>query len=98
KQSHRPEPIVTVTRTLHAVASGALVLIVAGCNSTRSAYSPQSSSPDVDSNSAATPGTEWFVDVAGESGLDFRHVNGMSGEYHLTEIMAPGVGLLDYDN
>jgi hypothetical protein len=32
------------------------------------------------------------------SGLDFVHFNGMSGENYYPEIMAPGVGLLDYDN
>ena len=31
-------------------------------------------------------------------GLDFVHVNGMTGQYYLAEIMAPGVGLFDFDN
>jgi hypothetical protein len=31
-------------------------------------------------------------------GLDFVHFNGMSGELYYPEIMAPGVGLLDFDN
>ena len=35
---------------------------------------------------------------AKESGLDFVHFNGMSGERYYPEIMAPGVGLFDYDN
>jgi hypothetical protein len=41
---------------------------------------------------------EWFVDRAKETGIDFVHVNGMSGKFYLAEIMAPGVGLLDFDN
>ncbi len=41
---------------------------------------------------------EWFVDVAQSAGLDFTHVNGMSGRFYYPEIMAPGVGLFDYDN
>ena len=41
---------------------------------------------------------EWFVERAEETGLDFVHFNGMSGEFYFPEIMAPGVGLLDYDN
>jgi hypothetical protein len=41
---------------------------------------------------------EWFVDRAKETGLDFVHFNGMTGERYYPEIMAPGVGLLDYDN
>ena len=42
--------------------------------------------------------SEWFVDRAQEVGLDFRHFNGMSGDFYMTEILAPGVALLDYDN
>ena len=48
----------------------------------------------------ARPGSagEWFIERAQETGLDFVHFNGMSGEVYYPEIMAPGVGLLDYDN
>ena len=41
---------------------------------------------------------EWFVDRAQSTGLDFVHFNGMSGGFYQPEIMAPGVGLFDYDN
>ena len=41
---------------------------------------------------------EWFVERAKETGLDFVHFNGMSGEQYYPEIMAPGVALFDYDN
>jgi hypothetical protein len=41
---------------------------------------------------------EWFVDRAQSAGLDFVHFNGMSGGFYQPEIMAAGVGLLDYDN
>jgi hypothetical protein len=44
------------------------------------------------------PESEWFSDRAKEAGLDFVHFNGMSGQFYLTEIMAPGVALFDYDN
>jgi len=40
----------------------------------------------------------WFVEAAESSGLDFVHVNGMSGKYHYAEIIGSGVALLDYDN
>jgi hypothetical protein len=46
--------------------------------------------------SAAEP--EWFTDRAKETGLDFVHFNGMSGEFYMAEILAPGVALFDYDN
>src|SRR5215510_13762463 len=48
------------------------------------------------SGTASSP--EWFTDVAQAAGLEFTHVNGMSGHFYYPEIMAPGVGLFDYDN
>ena len=40
----------------------------------------------------------WFIDATVETGLDFTHVNGMTGEFYYPEIIAPGVALFDYDN
>src|SRR5262245_15404745 len=40
---------------------------------------------------------DWFVDRAAETGLDCVHVNGMSGKLYMSEILAPGVALFDYD-
>ena len=62
---------------------------------TGAACSPSPS--DSAKQSAAAP-PAWFVDRAGESGLDFVHFNGMSGRLYYPEIMGPGVGVLDYDN
>ena len=42
--------------------------------------------------------TEFFTERAKDSGLDFVHFNGMSGEFYYPEIMPPGVALFDYDN
>lgn len=39
-----------------------------------------------------------FQEIATESGLDFIHFNGMSGEYHMAEVMGAGVALFDFDN
>jgi hypothetical protein len=39
-----------------------------------------------------------FVDKIKDSGIDFVHINGMSGEYYLPEIMGGGAAFLDYDN
>ena len=47
---------------------------------------------------SAPAATEWFTDKAKETGLDFVHFNGMSGEFYYPEIMPPGVALFDYDN
>jgi enediyne biosynthesis protein E4 len=42
--------------------------------------------------------SEWFVERAEEAGLDFVHVNGMSGKFYDAEIFSPGVALFDFDN
>jgi len=46
---------------------------------------------------AAAP-TEFFSERAHDTGLDFVHFNGMSGDFYYPEIMPPGVALFDYDN
>ncbi|MEZ5330543.1 MAG: VCBS repeat-containing protein [Thermoanaerobaculia bacterium] len=38
-----------------------------------------------------------FRDVTAESGLDFVHFNGMTGELYFSEIVGSGAALLDYD-
>jgi hypothetical protein len=40
---------------------------------------------------------DWFVDSTTSSGLEYGHFNGMSGEMYFSEVVGPGVGLLDYD-
>jgi hypothetical protein len=40
----------------------------------------------------------YFIDVAGKTGLDFVHFNGMSGEYYFPEMAGQGGAVLDYDN
>src|SRR5262245_9505504 len=68
------------------------LLALAGCRDTR-----QKPGDSQAPNDSATD-QEWFTDRAQEAGLVFTHVNGMSGQFYLTEIMAPGVALFDYDN
>ena len=41
---------------------------------------------------------EWFEERAAASGIDFVHVNGMSGQFYMPEILGPGVALFDFDN
>ncbi len=38
-----------------------------------------------------------FVDVAPASGIDFKHFNGMTGNFTIAEITGQGAGLVDYD-
>jgi hypothetical protein len=71
------------------VAVAIFALLVSACRA-----SPSPSARSAGARSAA----DWFVNRARETGLDFVHFNGMSGEKYYPEIMAPGVALLDYDN
>ncbi len=48
--------------------------------------------------SARAAAEEIFVDRAKELGVDFVHVNGMSGGLYMPEIMGSGAAVFDYDN
>src|SRR5438093_407356 len=39
-----------------------------------------------------------FTEVAASVGLDFRHYNGMTGQFYLPEITGSGAALFDFDN
>jgi hypothetical protein len=47
---------------------------------------------------AAAGEVDWFVDRAEATGLDFVHVNGMTGRFYQPEISGSGAALFDYDN
>ncbi len=47
---------------------------------------------------AADAAVDIFVDVSASVGLDFVHVNGMSGEFYFNEMVGAGAALFDYDN
>jgi hypothetical protein len=82
---------VTLTRAAHATcALLAVSILVSGCRGKQDAAAP--------ANSRTQQTEDWFTERAKETGLNFTHFNGMSGEQYYPEIMAPGVGLLDYDN
>jgi hypothetical protein len=48
--------------------------------------------------SSAPVSSAAFRDAAEETGLTFRHQNGMTGKRYMLEVNGPGVALLDYDN
>ena len=52
----------------------------------------------VDVHDHTSERSAWFVDRARASGIDFEHVNGMTGRLYIAEIMAPGAALFDFDN
>src|SRR5215831_9628985 len=68
---------------LHVAATAALI---AGCGGQRT------------ERSAEPNATHWFTDRAAEAGLVFQHVNGMSGQRYMAEILSPGIALFDMDN
>jgi hypothetical protein len=68
------------------------VAVVSACGSGGSGSESEAT------GSAQASAEEAFVERAAVTGLDFVHFNGMSGETYYPEIMAPGVGVFDYDN
>ncbi|RFF33007.1 CRTAC1 family protein [Wenzhouxiangella sediminis] len=48
-------------------------------------------------SASALPGAVQFEDITADSGLVFRHDNGLSGDWHYPEIVGGGCGLVDYD-
>jgi enediyne biosynthesis protein E4 len=57
-----------------------------------------STAPATTTTTLTAQDESYFVEQAAAAGIDFVHFNGMSGEYYYPEIMAPGVGLFDFDN
>ena len=52
----------------------------------------------VPTSSADSASDPWFTDRAKETGIDFVHFNGMSGEFFFSEMMGSGGALFDFDN
>jgi len=50
------------------------------------------------SKSTSSSGAIVFKDVAEQTGLRFRHYNGMTGKFYLPEITGSGGALFDFDN
>jgi hypothetical protein len=71
----------------------ALCVLMAACG-----RGPGASTTSGATAPAADGSADWFVDRTDDTGIDFVHFNGMSGEFYFPESMAPGVGLLDFDN
>ncbi len=67
-----------------------LLFLAAGCQPTDSG---STRNPSID-----LPIEPVFTEVGPEIGLDFVHLNGMTGKYYMVENMGSGAALLDYDN
>jgi enediyne biosynthesis protein E4 len=74
------------------------VAATAGCGPDQHA-----STPAVSKTAPAAPAMQQranplFVDATASSGIDFRHINGRTGEFYYPEIIGSGVAVLDYNN
>jgi len=87
-------PVHTVRNTLALLVP--ITAILAGCSDEKA---PQALKIETSSEPAVTePKHDWFTDAASESGLDFIHLAGLTGEHYYVEIVPPGCALFDYDN
>ena len=71
------------------------VAAAAACDVTEAPSSRNERTPEPPTGGAAT---DIFVDVSERVGLDFVHVNGMTGEFYFNETMGAGGAVFDYDN
>jgi hypothetical protein len=76
-----------------AAASALVAALAAGCS-----RADRVEGRDGTAVAPAAVTSDWFVDEARASGLEFTHTNGMSGKFYMPEVLAPGVALFDYDN
>jgi enediyne biosynthesis protein E4 len=84
-------------RRLYSTLAAGILLTVLGSGSAGVTFVR----PLVGAQSVASSlptGEPWFTDRAKEAGIDFVHVNGMSGEFHISEIMGAGGAMFDFDN
>jgi enediyne biosynthesis protein E4 len=76
----------------HAITTPMLMLVfVAGGSSCKRDDSTDRSRRPLPADGA------WFVDISQQTGLDFVHTTGSSGEYYFPEIAGSGCALFDYD-
>lgn len=82
----------TMRASMPALAGlcGLALCALTACDAPSSRAAVQAASPVVEG--------DWFTDVTAASGLEFVHTNGMTGEFYFPEHVAPGVGLIDFDN
>ena len=69
-----------------------VLLLLAACNTESSTPQPQTATP------ASDGPTLILRDISEAVGLDFVHVNGMSGQKYFVEMAGAGGGFFDYDN
>jgi hypothetical protein len=68
--------------TIRQAALVAAVTLLAGCSAHQT---------------GPASGTAPFYEASAETGLDFRHFTGATGDFYMPEIVGAGVALIDYD-
>lgn len=87
--------IQTIT-TLAVLLAGTLFWgNISGCESSEDDQSKSIGGGAANQTKSENP---WFIEIANQSGLDFVHTTGATGEYFFPEIAGSGCGLFDYDN
>src|SRR5262249_24976379 len=71
-----------------------IVFLATGCSRSTPTVAPNGPTTQGSNTPSSSP---WFKEVAGESGLNFRHSSGHKTRFYLPEMMSGGAGLLDYD-
>jgi len=84
-------------RSHSSAAAGILLTVLGSALAGVTDGQPPGDAPAAASGSAL-PSEAWFTDEAKQSGIDFVHFNGMSGEFRISEIMGSGAALFDFDN
>jgi hypothetical protein len=59
---------------------------------------PPASTPAVERPLTPTPSLPWFVDVAQQSGITFRHFDPATPMHYMQETLGSGLGWIDYNN
>ncbi|HEX2463630.1 MAG TPA: CRTAC1 family protein [Thermoanaerobaculia bacterium] len=82
-----------MTRRAAAVGVAALAAATFACSTPAHDTAGDGAPGTTEASAASAP----FVDVTVDSGVDFRHWNGATGDYYFPEIMGGGAALFDYD-
>lgn len=81
----------------YSIASIAVPALVAAALAACGGEPPRPTEPGP-APGASVATRPWLVDATRESGLDFRHENGATGELFFVEMMGAGAALFDCDN
>ena len=74
------------------------IATLAACSEKKPEGSPTVGSTPMVASEAPVSAKGVFADATAKTGIEFRHVNGMSGQFFYPEVIGSGVALVDFDN